>query len=154
MPADGPHETPQMREELRQLRAYWASKGRPGGALPPRADIDPLEMRFALGHLILTDVERGPQPRFRHRLIGTHIVERAGYDATGRYLDEIPETELAARAAESYMHVLATKQPVWQRLDDIVDGRSTKLELLRLPLAGDGQNVDMILSAAYFDRAG
>ena len=98
MLAAGPLEVLQMREELRQLRAYWAGKCGPDGRLPRRADIDPLDMRFALGHLILTDVEPGTQPRYRHRLIGTHIVERAGYDATGRYLDEIPETELAARA--------------------------------------------------------
>jgi hypothetical protein len=153
MTADTGPETSQMREELRQLRDYWAGKCRPDGQLPRRADIDPLEMRFALGHLILTDVEPGARPRFRHRLIGTHIVERAGYDATGRYLDEIPETELAARAADSYARVLVTKRPVWQILDDIVDGRSTKLELMRLPLASDGENVDMVLSAAYFDRA-
>jgi hypothetical protein len=153
MSADGMHEQPQMREELRKLEAYWAGKCRPDGGLPCRADIDPIEMRFALGHVLLVDVERAPRPRFRHRLVGTHIVERAGYDATGRYLDEIPDTELAARVVESYERALATKQPVWQKLDDIVDGRSTKLELVRLPLASDGENVDMILSAAYFDRA-
>lgn len=136
--------------DLDQLVAYWRAKRDALGHLPGRADIDPVEMRFALGHLMLVEVERGP--RFRHRLIGTHIVERAGYDATGRYLDEIPDAELSARVSESYLAALSTKEPVRQTLDDIFDGRSTKLELVRLPLAGDGSNVDMILSGAYFDR--
>jgi hypothetical protein len=138
--------------DLDQLVAYWRAKCDALGHLPGRADIDPVEMRFALGHLMLVEVERGTRTRFRHRLIGTHIVDRAGYDATGLYLDEIPDAELAARLSESYLAVLAAKEPVRQTLDDIVDGRSTKLELVRLPLAGDGTNVDMILSAAYFDR--
>ncbi len=145
-------EVSEVRHELRLLKACWASKRCPDGKLPSRADFDPLEMRFALGHLILVEVERGVRPRFRHRLIGTHIVERAGYDATGRYLDEIPDTELASRTAESYEQVLATKQPVWVRLDDIVGGRSTKVEIMRLPLASDGENIDMVLSGVYFDR--
>jgi hypothetical protein len=153
MPGEVPQDQRSMREELFKLQAYWARKCRPDGRLPGRADIDPIEMRFALGHLLLVDVERGAPPRFRHRLVGTHIVERAGYDATGRYVDEIPDAELAARICESYERALATKAPVRQVIDDIVDGRSTKLELVRLPLASDGENVDMILSAAYFERA-
>jgi hypothetical protein len=83
----------QPNEMLRRLEAYWRSK-RPGaGRLPSRAEIDPIDWRFALGLLVLVDAERGEAGvRFRHRLIGTHVVERAGYDATGRYLNEIPHT--------------------------------------------------------------
>jgi hypothetical protein len=84
MPADGTQELRPARAELIQVHAYWESKRRPCGGLPGRADIDPLGMRYALGHLVLTDVEAGDPPRFLLRLVGSHVAERMGYDVTGR----------------------------------------------------------------------
>jgi hypothetical protein len=141
------------RAELHDLLAYWQGKRGQDGRLPSRADIDPIELRFALGHLVLVEVERGERLRFRHRLVGSHIVERAGYDATGKYLDEIPEPELADRLAVSYGKTVATKEPVWERIDEFVGHRLIKMQMLRLPLAADGATVDMVLTGAYFERA-
>jgi len=141
------------RPELRRLLEYWQTKRRTLGRLPARADIDPLEMRFALGHLILADVEHGDPIRFRHRLIGTHIVEHAGYDATGLYIDEVPDTDLAKHVIPSYRRVVTTREPVSERIRGVVGGRATNLEMLRLPLSVDGQRVDMVLTGAYFQRA-
>ena len=140
------------RPELRRLLEYWQAKRRALGRLPARADIDPLEMRFALGHLILADVEHGDPIRFRHRLIGTHIVEHAGYDATGLYVDEVPDGELASHIIPSYRRVVATREPVSERIRGAVGGRPTNLEMLRLPLSIDGERVDMVLTGAYFMR--
>jgi hypothetical protein len=153
MSADEAQQHRQMRPELRKVQAYWESKHRPGGGLPRRADIDPLELRFALGHLILTDVEHGAPPRFRHRLVGSHIADYLGYDATGAYLDALAAKQLAARVLAAYREVAATGTPFKQSLDEILDDRYVRAEILRLPLAEDGQTVDMILSAAYFESA-
>lgn len=138
------------RPELHRLLEYWQEKRRKHGRLPGRADIDPLEMRFALGHLILADVEPGNPPRFRHRLIGTHIVERAGYDATGLYVDQIPDADLATRVNASYEQVVATREPVFVHIQGIVGGRQTDLQMLRLPLSATGGEIDMVLTGAYF----
>jgi hypothetical protein len=145
--------TPQFtieRPELRRLLEYWQAKRRTLGRLPARADIDPLEMRFALGHLILADVEPGDPIRFRHRLIGTRIVEHAGYDATGLYVDDIPDQELARRLTESYRTVIATREPVHDRVNGMVGGRPLNLEILRLPLSQDGTTIGMVLTGAFF----
>lgn len=145
--------TPQFtieRPELCRLLEYWQVKRRTLGRLPARADIDPLEMRFALGHLILADVEPGDPIRFRHRLIGTRIVEHAGYDATGLYVDDIPDQELARRLTESYRTVIATREPVHDRVNGMVGGRPLNLEILRLPLSQDGTTIGMVLTGAFF----
>lgn len=141
------------RLELRRLLDYWQAKRAKLGRLPGRADIDPLEMRFALGHLILADVEPGPPPRFRHRLVGTQVVERAGYDATGLYIDEMSDADLAVRILPSYEQVVATRAPVSAYIKGIVGGRPTDLELLRLPLSATGAEIDMVLTGAYFTTA-
>jgi hypothetical protein len=140
------------RPELRNLLEYWQAKRRALGRLPARADIDPLEMRFALGHLILADVEHGEPMRFRHRLIGTRIVEHAGYDATGLYVDDIPDKELAQRLLHSYRVVVATREPAHDRVGGMVGGRALNLEVLRLPLSSNGATIDMVLTGAYFQR--
>ncbi len=141
------------RPELRRLLEYWQTKRRTLARLPARADIDPLEMRFALGHLILADVEHGDPLRFRHRLIGTRIVEHAGYDATGLYVDDIPDKELAQRLLQSYRDVVRTREPAYDRVGGFVGGRALNLEVLRLPLSSDGTKVDMVLTGAIFMRA-
>jgi hypothetical protein len=141
------------RPELRRLLEYWQAKRRALGRLPARPDIDPLEMRFALGHLILADVEHGDPIRFRHRLIGTRIVEHAGYDATGLYVDDIPDKELAQRLLQSYRDVVRTREPAHDRVGGLVGGRALNLEVLRLPLSSNGTTVDMVLTGAIFMRA-
>ncbi|MCM0019263.1 MAG: PAS domain-containing protein [Tagaea sp.] len=153
MSADGAQVHRPMRPELRKVQAYWDAKRRQDGGLPRRADIDPLELRFALGHLILTDVEPGAPPRFRHRLVGSHIVDFLGYDATGLHLDALAARQLAAHVIPAYREVAATGAPCVQFLDAALDDRYLRAEILRLPLAEDGRTVNMILSAAYFDRA-
>ncbi len=151
MNAASTHPGPQ-RPELRQLLEYWQAKRKALGRLPARSDIDPLEMRFALGHLILADVEHGDPIRFRHRLVGTHIVEHAGYDATGLYIDEVPDNDLSTQVLPSYRRVVATREPVSEHIRGQIGGRATNLEMLRLPLSTDGQRVDMVLTGAYFMR--
>lgn len=152
MCADGTQEVRPTRKELNQVRAYWESKRRPDGGLPGRADIDPLEMRFALGHLVLTDVEPGDPPRFRLRLVGSNVAERVGFDATGRYIDTIVPALWPARVLPAYRRVVETAAPVFQAVDGVFDERYLRGEILRMPLAGDGKRVDMVLSVAYFGR--
>src|SRR3546814_3977231 len=64
---------------LQQLYAYWDDK-RAGRPYPTREDIDPLELKFILGCLLLLDVERKPGLRFRYRLFGSEIAHQQGLD--------------------------------------------------------------------------
>lgn len=76
---------------LRQLYAYWDERRR-GRPMPARRDLDPVEFRFALGHVLLIDVLYHPL-RFRFRLHGSELAFRAGYDMTGRMVEELPRPE-------------------------------------------------------------
>ena len=56
--------------KLQQLYDYWSVK-RGERKMPSRADIDPLDMTFVMGNVILVDVIAGEPPGFRIRLHGT-----------------------------------------------------------------------------------
>ncbi len=72
---------------LRFLLQYWQSL-KPADGIPPVSAISPLEMRPALGYILLIDVlEQGWDGRFR--LYGTKVAEMYGCDMTGRLLSEI-----------------------------------------------------------------
>lgn len=131
---------------LQKLRAYWETK-RANRPYPARDDIDPLDLRFILGHLILVDVESAPQ-RYRYRLFGSEIARRQGFDMTGKYLDQHPWPELAAMAAETYSHVLQTGAPSLIRRQGLIDNQYVDHVTLVLPL-GHGR-VDMLLAGVVF----
>src|SRR5258708_20693985 len=93
---------------LRQFYDYWLTKCR-DGRIPGRDKIDPVEMRSFLRYVIMFDVERHPRCyRFRHRLVGTHIVELFAQDVTGGYVDE-------ASSAEEYPNVYLRLAPLVDR---------------------------------------
>ncbi|MDP6689768.1 MAG: PAS domain-containing protein [Alphaproteobacteria bacterium] len=74
-------------EVLRVLLTYW--RGLPRGRnLPLASKVDPLEMRPALGYVMLLDVEDDGWD-YRYRVYGTSIAERSGFDATGKLLSEL-----------------------------------------------------------------
>ena len=75
---------------LAALYDYWDGK-RAGRAMPARADIDPVEMRAWLGHLLL--IEIAEDGRFVYRLYGTAFVDSFGVDMTGRSVDELRSEE-------------------------------------------------------------
>ena len=131
--------------------AYWRGKSL-NGRLPARADIDPREIPKLLPHVMLVDVEA--PGRFRYRLIGTENALAQGMNATGRYLDEVlPGPEYRAHVIRLYDGCVGARRPLYSESlflspqDGAVE-RHTKV--LFLPLAGDGQAVDMVLVLQVF----
>jgi len=128
---------------IKQVGLYWRGKIK-AGLLPKRADIDPLEIRPLLPHVILWDVERDPL-RFRGRLVGSHIIEMSGRDATNHYIDFIDDRgaiEAEYRAAvESGLPRYKERRAHWPNHDYKYYAR------LLLPLAQDGRKVDMLFGA-------
>jgi hypothetical protein len=130
---------------LDRLFGYW-NKQRGFRLMPSRADIDPVEMRFILGHLMLIDVQRPPL-EFRIRLQGTKFAWWVGGEFTGRMLDELPSPELRALAREYLTTVVETRAPFHNLGDRILDGIPRRFEVLILPLSGSSAAVDMLLGA-------
>ncbi|PXA82893.1 histidine kinase [Caulobacter sp. D4A] len=127
-----------------EMFAYWASLRR-GANLPARVDLQPSGIKRLLPTVSLTDVVREPRD-YRLRLAGTGLYGVYGREITGRKLDEVYNT-----AAADY----------WRKeLDKVVDERRPGVGVhslawrgaphvsilwLRLPLASNGKDVDMIL---------
>ncbi len=127
-----------------EIFAYWASLRR-AGRLPGRPDIHPADFKRHLPTISLIDVRRDPR-EYRMRLAGTGLYAVYGREITGRTLEEI-----YAAAAVDY----------WRgELDKVVTDRRPGVGVhnfawrgaghlsilwLRLPLAADGADVDMIL---------
>jgi hypothetical protein len=127
-----------------EMFAYWASLRR-GAGLPGRVDLHPANMKRLLPTVSLIDVMREPRD-YRLRLAGTGLYGVYGREITGKGLSEVYNT-----AAAEY----------WRKeLDKVVDERRPGVGVhslawrgaphmsilwLRLPLASNGKDVDMIL---------
>lgn len=135
---------------LQRLYQYWSDK-RGERSMPSRADIDPLDMRFAIGNIILVDVIDGQPPQFRIRLHGTHLSEHVHFDLTGKMLDEMPQVEFRELTRQSFTKVATTKEPLHAQRDRILDDRPRRYETIILPLSSDGDRVDMLLCGLFYD---
>jgi hypothetical protein len=134
--------------DLRRLYEFW--KERRGTRLAPsRAELDPVSLRYVLGNLLLVDVLRDPL-RFRYRLCGTNIVARAGFDLTGRFVDDHPEPQFREFALARYRKVVELAAPLHDLRNQVFDHRTRRYEVLMLPLSSDGTSVDMVLVAMKY----
>ncbi len=132
-------------DAIARLYAYWAGKRR-GRAFPSRVDIDPMEFAYILGWVILVDVLRDPL-RFKFRIYGSELVNRMGFDLTGKYLSDHPSAEFRAHVEQQWGQVIDRGAAAHSRFDRWVDGRHMRFESLRLPLSSDGATIDMMLVA-------
>ncbi|HUC64070.1 MAG TPA: PAS domain-containing protein [Stellaceae bacterium] len=133
---------------LRQLYVYWEQR-RGERSFPARRDLDPLDFRSALGHIALIDVVYDPL-RFRFRLHGTDLVRRAGYDMTGKMVEELPNSTNRATLIERCRALVETRQPM-----RIADKRplGTRLygyEAVWLPLGENGLTVTMLMGGLVY----
>ena len=93
--------------------------------------------------------------QFRYRLIGTRIVKAMGRDITGWPLDEAHQNEEAWTAYTHCLTRLAVGEPNWSRghIWRPAEPEIDQVEVLLLPMARDGRNVDMALAIGTFDFA-
>jgi hypothetical protein len=134
---------------LRRLYDYWDGV-RHGRRFPSRRDIDPLDFPYVLGSVMLVDVLREPL-RFRVRLHGTEMVQRAGYDLTGKLIDELPISEFRTLVIGRCRQLIDAAQPLWVRHDRALDGRIHQYQALWLPLSDDGARIAMLMCGMIYD---
>jgi hypothetical protein len=130
--------------KLRRLYEYWSER-RGDRKWPTRADLDPIDMRFVLGNVILAEVLPETPPRYRIRLHGTTLAQRVGYDLTGKMLDDMPVPEFRDMSRRSFDKVVRTGEPLHVIADRMVDDRMQHYESILMPLSNGGQQVDMLL---------
>ncbi len=141
-------------EPLKFLAARWS--GRAADApLPDVASIDPLDLRPALGHIMLLDpVDDGRD--FRFRLYGSAVAAVSGFDFTRRLLSEHPASGYVvefmvatSRAAfRRRLPMFTTRRPV--------GAQETRTWLrLAIPFAGGAGTVARLLvGSVALGRAG
>jgi hypothetical protein len=136
--------------KLRQLYEYWDEK-RGARVMPSRADLDPIDIRFAIGDVILVDALDESPPRFRIRLHGTNLSERTNFDLTGKMLDEMPAPEFRELSTRSFRRVLRTREPLHTLAARLLDGRMQRYEAIIMPLSSDGERIDRLILGMIYD---
>jgi hypothetical protein len=139
-------------ESLQRLQAYWESK-KGGRAAPPKAAIDPAELRDLLPNILLIDVIGDP-PRFRARLFGSALVAAYGEEVTGKFGEDVDLDEVHDELMSFVERATAECKPQYLRTAFTKhDGRHLQYEQILLPLSEDGTKVNMLLSAYSVERA-
>jgi hypothetical protein len=133
------------------LYEYWQRR-RGTHHFPARGDLDPIDMKPALGGITIFEIH--PQPgggfRFRYRLIGSDIVARDGFDLTGRYLDELPLQQYRGLLLGRLDMLAHDPVPVLVHNKQFYDERWYDYEAIWLPLASDHDHVDMLMACQIF----
>jgi len=133
------------------IHRYWLDQ-RQDRRFPGRSDIDPLAMRAALGNIALLEVQHDPV-RFRLRLVGTYQASRLGFDPTGMWLDEMPAPEYRALLISRLEAILQRPEPLLVRNRQLMDDRWYDYETIWLPMANDGERIDMVMACQIFADA-
>ncbi|HEV2189387.1 MAG TPA: PAS domain-containing protein [Stellaceae bacterium] len=149
-PADAEYESRIVDPEIRRFVEYLRGK-RGEGTYPARVALDPLDFRYVLGDVVIIEAHRSPAGsrwpwHFRYRLIGTNVVARDGYDLTNKSLEDLPEPEYRERVRTTWTEVCETGKPAHHVRDLILDNRARRYEVVVLPLASNGQDIDMLIS--------
>lgn len=140
-----------LKPPLRLLHDYWQGK-RPPGRLPARRDIDPVEIPQLMPQVALVDILREPLD-YRYRLFGTRLVEMMGTERTGKRMREVMDATAVAASERLIAGLIDTREPIafagrlfWLDKDFI------GFETLVLPLAADGETVDMAVMGLEFGQ--
>lgn len=133
---------------IRNVYQYWLDKRR-GRPMPTRADIDALDVGYALGNISLVDVVREPRLRFRFRLDGSNLVALTGFDLTNTFADEFEPGPYRDFMLEVYRRIVAGRAPLFFRHQEQWQYSGMQMESATLPLSLDGENVDMIMDVVF-----
>jgi hypothetical protein len=113
--------------------------------MPARTDFDILDLAYMLGDLNLIDVLREPL-RFRFRVHATNATKRLGFDLTRRTVDDYPDPAYRDYANRQYRAIVEVRAPRRIHHDPFVTrDHILRWEGLILPLAADGETVDMLM---------
>ncbi|MDP6346719.1 MAG: PAS domain-containing protein [Alphaproteobacteria bacterium] len=133
---------------LREMLLYWQGLCQEG-RLPGRKDLEPAKIPNILPWMLILDVvPSGADYRFKFRLFGTGLVERAGRELTGLWFEEaFPADEQQAYFIQGVNRVVREKQPLgFYGHSMIQDRKHVRVAGLILPLADDGETVDRLIS--------
>jgi len=133
--------------QLQQLYDFWERK-RAGRPWPKRSEIDPLELKFALGNIDLVEITYDPIV-FLFRISGSNIDRDEGFNMQGKTLDEYPLPQHREAVRKTYMRALEKGQPDYEEIERLDEGKVVRYGRLILPLSERGDRVDAFLMGRY-----
>lgn len=139
--------------KIRRIFEYWLAI-HPDSGIPGRQHFDPVDVPDLLPHIRLIDIVGDP-PRFRVRVCGERVRDHFGIPQQGRFYDEMFPGFISRPSYRDFMAAIATRLPQVHRghCELTPDKEFVPLERIVLPLAGDGETVDMILAVSLFGEA-
>ena len=126
-----------------RLYRYWTEK-RGERMLPSRGDLDLLDFTYALTWVSLVDVMEEPR-RFRYRLVSTGLTERLGYEMTGRYVEDLPDSDMRRYVEGLYGRCVDQLVPLYEKSTRIHAYKLWLHEALVLPLSQGSEKVEMLM---------
>jgi hypothetical protein len=130
---------------LAQVVRAWRA-ARDGTPYPRRIELDAKTMGPAAHIVSILEVSRDPI-RFKYRLHGAGTSRWVGFNLTGKFLDDQPDKMWVKAAADHLSKVVAKGLPSYQRHFNLAVGdRTINGEALVLPMATDGQRIDLLAS--------
>jgi hypothetical protein len=144
--ATGQQELPRS-ADLRRLLDYWRQRSGQR-AFPRRADVDPVDLRFMLDRIALTEVhDADHEPRrYRLRLVGSYWYRLLGFETTGMWMHDFPRANQRKLTEDFYAALIEGRQPRFAERDVIVDDQLLHYEIMLLPFSEDGSRISMIMT--------
>lgn len=138
-------------DPIAALQALWESR-RGRRSFPSRADFPVEILKPWLGRLQLVEIVRNgnDRPRYRFRLVGVEINRLDGEDVTGKFVDEVFKGDLEW-VIRDYDGMLLSQRPERSTFRRPAPNSPQHTQImmevnrLMLPLAGDGETVDMLM---------
>jgi hypothetical protein len=144
--AKGQQELPRS-ADLRRLLDYWHQRSGQR-EFPRRADVDPIDLRFMLDRIALTEVHDGDHEprRYRLRLVGSYWYRLLGFETTGMWMHDFPRANQRRLTEDFYAALIDGRQPRFAERDVIVDDQLLHYEIMLLPFSEDGSRISMIMT--------
>lgn len=137
-------------DDLNSAFTYWASLRR-DGALPRHRDLDPREIVGLLPKINLVDVYwTNDGRRYRHRLVGTGVVDFFRTDSTGQWFDDVYTANHLDSQLPAYDRAVCEQVPtidtvrVPLRSNPLENGPDLTYWRLILPMTRRGDCVDLL----------
>jgi hypothetical protein len=145
----------QLRSEPpRHVLAHWSGLAT-HPRLPGTRQIDPVDLRSALGYVMLLDAVEGGRD-FRYRLFGSLIARVSDFDMTGKLLSEHPTSAYVAEFSLAVGRAAIRRcQPIYTVRRPVGAQDTSLWERLVLPLVDENDSVARLMVVATpLDRKG
>lgn len=138
-----------------QIVRHWRGLRPALGRLPGRQHFDPVDVPRLLRNIWLVDVVEDDPRLFRARLVGTAFEQLGARLRKGKFFEDVAPAAEAEVTTSAFRHVLRAKCLNWRRGPSSLSHMEHVRELERviMPLATDGETVDMFLCLTVFYMA-